>query len=190
MATDSGLEILKIVQNTARAEAAKSASSLEFGVVRIFTDKSIEIELPDGNVISGNNLMLSDRCLPRTIKIPYDDDASHLHKIDAKTEIAKLDGLKSSGPNAIAGPVDVVVAGDTGHTHDIKINTKPALSQIKLWRGLIVGDVVIMLRMSNGMYFVLERASFKGDECGEAANKIYNKKDKEAEKDEDNPDKE
>lgn len=48
--------------------------------------------------------------------------------------------------------------GATGHTHDINIYTKYALPRIRLWRGLVVGDVVRLLKVQDGQfYFVLER---------------------------------
>ena len=182
---DSAMEILKIIQNTARYEANKTLALIEIGEVLEFSDNLVEILLANGSKISGNNIYLSDRCLPRTIKIPYDDDASHIHKIDAKTEVQKV----SLTTTATIGTGGVGAISDSkGHTHDIKINTKPALTQIKLWRGLIKGDLVVMLKMSNGRYFALERASFKDNKGGDAANTIYNPKDKEIEKDEDNPD--
>lgn len=184
---NSAMEILKIIQNTARYEANKTLALIEIGEVTEFSDNLVEILLANGSRISGNNVYLSDRCLPRTIKIPYDNDATHIHKIDAKTEIQKV-SLTTTATVAMAGPATVVDAN--GHTHDIKINTKPALTQIKLWRGLIKGDLVVMMRMSDGKYFALERASFKDNKGGDPANTVYNPKDKDIEKDEDNPDKE
>ena len=48
--------------------------------------------------------------------------------------------------------------GAQNHKHTIDLYTQFALPKIRLWRGLIVGDVVRLLKVQGGQfYFVMER---------------------------------
>ena len=129
--------------------------------------------------------MLSMFCKERTIHIPYDgsekDDEnadSHIH--DESEELAfTISGSNGAGPvqftvmpvvdptEPTPDPPKPVESVTFKHKHKIK----PALPTIKLWRGLTVGDIVIMSEMGNGQYYVHERASING------SNEVLNPKD-------------
>ncbi len=65
----------------------------------------------------------------------------HRHHIVAETEEANDGGQ-----------------GAQNHKHSIDIYTKYELPKIRLWRGLIVGDIVRLLKIQGGQYyFVMER---------------------------------
>lgn len=58
--------------------------------------------------------------------------------------------------------------GAQNHKHQIDIYTKYELPKIRLWRGLIVGDVVRLLKIQEGqLYFVLEREEMITNETPE-----------------------
>lgn len=194
------LEFMNIIKGISKVEASKVSSTITFGEVTKVEEDDLRISIENGNILSHINLVLSDRCKPRFINIPYDDDNTHVHGIESA--LSDVQGVTAMGPVTFmmpGGPATIPDPSFTGdgeapmipnpalapsptlslkHIHKVK----PALAKIKLWRGLEVGDIVVMMRMSNGKYFVLERA----DHGDEPSNKIYNKK---VDGDEDNPDK-
>ena len=194
------LEFMNIIKGISKVEASKVSSTITFGEVTKVEDDDLRISIENGNILSHINLVLSDRCKPRFINIPYEDDNTHIHGIEAA--LSDMQGVTAMGPVTFMmsnGPATIPDPSFTGdgeppmipnpalspspilslsHIHKVK----PALAKIKLWRGLEVGDIVVMMRMSNGKYFVLERAGY-GDE---PSNAVYNKK---VDGDEDNPDK-
>lgn len=63
-------------------------------------------------------------------------------------------------------PVAATVTFDLTHHHTIK----PALPVIRLWRGLVVGDIVVLAEMGDGRYYVLERAGIDEGNSSEILN--------------------
>lgn len=174
------------IRELAAYEASKYKTSILFGTVVGIDNGAVNIETFDGYEIGGAQLVLSMFCKERTIHIPYDgsekDDEnadSHIHDEE------EMLGTLTISHNPVGGCVITVTGDDnltvtpsgpvppTGcqiafrHKHKIK----PSLPTIKLWRGLIVGDIVIMSEMGNGQYYVHERASING------SNEVLNPKD-------------
>lgn len=108
----------------------------------------LRIKISEKFTLEENSLLLSATVKETFIQIPApteldmteasDNVFQHRHYINAKTEMAS--------------------DGHGNHQHDIKIYTEFALPKIRLWRGLMVGDVVRLLKVQDGQfYFVLER---------------------------------
>lgn len=108
----------------------------------------LQIKINEKFILEENSLLLSATVKETWIDIPTTPESEsegkdgvfmHRHEIDAETELAN-DGQGSD------------------HKHAIKIYTEYALPKIRLWRGLVVGDVVRLLKIQDGQfYFVLER---------------------------------
>lgn len=176
------------IKKLAAYESRKYSTSVLFGTVtEIGDNNSIKIKLFNGFEIGGAQVVLSMFCTERTIHIPYDgsesDDEdlnSHVH--DESDELAfTISGSNGAGPvlftvmpvvdptEPTPDPPKPVESVTFKHKHKIK----PALPTIKLWRGLVVGDIVVLSEMGNGQYFVHERAALAGGN----SNEILNPKD-------------
>jgi len=114
---------------------------------KVVATQPLKIRIGDKLELTEKNLILSAFVKETWIDIPTTIEGSdgqdgvfmHRHEINAETELAN-DGQGAD------------------HKHAIKIMTEYALPKILLWRGLQVGDVVYMLRVSRGQtYFVLQR---------------------------------
>ena len=178
------------IKKLAEYEARKYKTSITFGTVTEIEDNgAVTIELIDGFTVGGAQLVLSMFCVERTIHIPYDESAdddenadSHVHDEDemlGSLTITYTPGVPSMGGKpgtlVISGSGDgmtVTPSGSLGGKIDFKHKHKihPSLPTIKLWRGLIVGDVVVLLEMGNGQYYVLERAGLEGGNSNEVLN--------------------
>ncbi len=106
----------------------------------------LKIKIGDKLVLQESNLILSAFVQETWINIPttngeegVDGVFMHRHEINAETELAN-DGQGAD------------------HKHAIKVFTEYALPKILLWRGLLVGDEVYLLRIAKGQsYFVIQR---------------------------------
>lgn len=95
----------------------------------------------DETELSETFLVVGALCQNTTIKVPNRVGNMHIHLV----------------PEHATQPATV---GDHGtHTHQITaFNTEAALPDILLWRGLQVGDQVLMIRMADSQqYYVLQR---------------------------------
>ena len=121
----------------------------------------LRIKINEKFILEENSLLLSATVKETWIDIPTTtgDEASedggtdgvfmHRHHIVAQTELAN-DGQ------------------GVDHKHDIDVWTKYSLPKIRLWRGLIVGDIVRLLKVQDGQfYFVLEREEMITNETPE-----------------------
>jgi hypothetical protein len=181
--------LARSIKQLAAYEASKYKTSITFGtVVDIDEDGGVTIELIDGFVIGGAQLVLSMFCVERTIHIPYDESAddnedadSHVHDEDEMlgdltivytpgTPLSPPAGtLKiSGGGNGMTVTPNGTLGGKVSFKHKHKIH--PALPTIKLWRGLIVGDIVVLSEMGNGQYYVHERAELDDGNSNEILN--------------------
>ena len=181
--------LARSIKQIAAYEASKYKTSITFGtVVDIDSDGGVTIELINGFVIGGAQLVLSMFCVERTIHIPYDESAddnsdedSHVHDEDemlGDLTISYTPGVPLSGPsgtltisgggNGMTVTPNGTVGGKVSFKHKHKIH--PALPTIKLWRGLIVGDVVVLSEMGNGQYYVHERAHIEEGNSNEILN--------------------
>lgn len=113
----------------------------------------LQIKIDDKTILDKDSLLLSATVKETWIDIPTttgkeagEDNGTdgvfmHRHHIVGETEEANDGGQ-----------------GAQNHKHAIDIYTKYDLPRIRLWRGLIVGDVVRLLKVQDGQfYFVLER---------------------------------
>lgn len=123
----------------------------------------LQIKINEKFTLGEESLLLSATVKETWIDIPTTtgDEASedggtdgvfmHRHHIVAETELANDGGQ-----------------GAQDHKHAIDIYTKYDLPKIRLWRGLIVGDVVRLLKIQDGQfYFVLEREEMITNETPE-----------------------
>jgi len=131
----AGNKLLKIMQEASKMPTEETTDLL-FGVVTSVSPLKIKID--NRFEVDEKFLILSALVKETVIKIPEREENKHLHVI----------------PEHTTSP-----AGDGPHTHTIpQMNTYSALPSILLWRGLIVGDKVRVLRVNQGqMFYVLER---------------------------------
>ena len=131
----AGNKLLKIMQEVGKMPAGETTDLL-FGVVTSVSPLKIKID--NRFEVDEKFLILSALVKETVINIPEREENKHLHVI----------------PEHTTSP-----AGDGPHTHTIpQMNTYSALPSILLWRGLIVGDKVRVLRVNQGqMFYVLER---------------------------------
>lgn len=126
----------------------------------------LQIKINEKFILDENSLLLSATVKETWIDIPTttgaeagedggtDDVFMHRHHIVGETEEANDGGQ-----------------GAQNHKHQIDIYTKYSLPKIRLWRGLIVGDVVRLLKIQGGQfYFVLEREEMITNETPEVDN--------------------
>ena len=139
-----GAYILELIERVASRVAAQRVAVSLIGEVT--SENPLKIKIRDGYEIDEDNFVLSQFCRETWIKIPKHAENEHLHEIDAETEFA------------LAGVTGQATEPPTGHKHTIRINTKTALPEICLWRGLKLGDEVRIIRFGGGaIHLVLER---------------------------------
>lgn len=131
----AGSKLVKIMQEAGKPPTGE-VTDLLFGVVTSVSPLKIKID--NRFEVDEKFLILSALVKETIINIPEREENKHLHVI----------------PEHTTSP-----AGDGSHTHTIpQMNTYSALPSILLWRGLIVGDKVRVLRVNQGqMFYVLER---------------------------------
>ncbi|MDD2288500.1 MAG: DUF2577 domain-containing protein [Bacteroidales bacterium] len=131
----AGSKLVKIMQEAGKPPTGE-VTDLLFGVVTSVSPLKIKID--NRFEVDEKFLILSALVKETVINIPEREENKHLHVI----------------PEHTTSP-----AGDGPHTHTIpQMNTYSALPSILLWRGLIVGDKVRVLRVNQGqMFYVLER---------------------------------
>ncbi len=131
----AGNKLVKIMQEAGKAPSGETTDLL-FGVVTSVSPLKIKID--NRFEVDEKFLILSALVKKTVIKIPEREENKHSHVI----------------PQHTTSP-----AGEGPHTHTIpEMSTYSALPDILLWRGLIVGDKVRVLRVNQGqMFYVLER---------------------------------
>ncbi len=131
----AGNKLIKIMQDASKP-ASGETTDLLFGVVTSVSPLKIKID--NRFEVDERFLILSALVKETVIKIPEREENKHLHVIPQHTTSA---------------------AGEGPHTHTIlQMDTRSALPDILLWRGLRVGDKVRILRVNKGQqFFVLER---------------------------------
>lgn len=147
-------EVLNIitdhVKNVLNQEQQEPVLFITGEVVQV---NPLQIKINEKFILEENSLLLSATVKETWIDIPTTNGSEasegggedgvfmHRHHIDAYTEEVNDGGQ-----------------GAKNHKHKIDIYTKYALPRIRLWRGLVVGDVVRLLKVQDGQfYFVLER---------------------------------
>ena len=131
----AGNKLVQTIQSMAKPPIGETTDLL-FGEVTSVSPLKIKID--NRFEVDEQFLILSALVKETVIKIPEREENKHLHVIPQHTTSA---------------------AGEGPHTHTIpQMNTLSALPDILLWRGLIVGDKVRVLRVNQGqMFYVLER---------------------------------
>ena len=135
----AGNKLIKIMQDAAKPPSGETTDLL-FGEVTSVSPLKIKID--NRFEVDEKFLILGALVRETIIKIPQRDNNNHSHNIPAQVTLSVDDN-------------DIPV----GHTHKIPAHvTNNALPDILLWRGLIVGDKVRILRVNKGQqFFVLER---------------------------------
>ena len=131
----AGNKLIQTIQSMAKPPIGETTDLL-FG--EVMSVSPLKIRVDNRFEVDEQFLILSALVKETIIKIPERDDNTHLHVIPQHTTSA---------------------AGEGPHTHTIpQMNTLSALPDILLWRGLIVGDKVRLLRVNNGqMFYIIER---------------------------------
>lgn len=142
----AGYKLVKIMQDAARQPSGETTDML-FGVV--ISLAPLQIDIGNGVVIDEKFLLLSALCKEKTIPMPAVTDPAHTHLIAAFTT-----------ENGRVGQTDEHNHSVTQKTTNLA-TTNISIPDVTLWRGLIVGDKVRMLRVSKGqLFYVLEREEF------------------------------
>lgn len=102
-------------------------------------------------------LMLSPFCVETKINL------NHTHEMSGSTKSADLGShlhsVTISSTNYATSEVDL-----GSHTHEVELKSANGLGVVTLWRGLKVGDNVLMLKGANGQkYYVLQRQEGLGN---------------------------
>lgn len=109
----------------------------------------LQVRISNKQTLAEDELLLSQTVRETWIDIPTTTDGEtpedgifmHRHHISADTDEANDGGQ-----------------GAQNHKHHIEIDTKFALPRIRLWRGLVVGDIVRLLKIQEGqLYYIIER---------------------------------
>ena len=140
--------LLDTITNHVLGVIQANDESMNFLTGEVIEINPLRIKINERFTLDESSLLLSALVKETYIQIPEPTDLNmedaadnifqHRHEIDAETEEAS--------------------DGHGMHKHAIKIYTKFALPRIRLWRGLLVGDVVRLLKIQGGqLYFVLER---------------------------------
>lgn len=121
------------------------------------------VDTPSGLDVAAGTIASSLSVTPKGKGKTGDDD---FDMGDNKPVTCDSKVVITAGVPAPVPPVAATVTFDLTHHHTIK----PALPFIRLWRGLVVGDIVVMLEMGDGRYYVLERAAIEDGNSNEILN--------------------
>lgn len=142
-------EFLEIVTNHVLNVLNQESDDMIFLTGEVVQINPLKIKINEQFSLDEDSLLLSATVKETWIDIPTTTDGvtpedgifMHRHHISADTHEANDGGQ-----------------GAQNHKHHIEIDTEFALPKIRLWRGLIVGDVVRLLKVQGGQfYFVMER---------------------------------
>lgn len=142
-------EFLEIVTNHVLNVLQQESDDMIFLTGEVVQINPLKIKINEQFSLDEDSLLLSATVKETWIDIPTTTDGvtpedgifMHRHHISADTEETNDGGQ-----------------GAQNHKHHIEIDTEFALPRIRLWRGLIVGDVVRLLKVQGGQfYFVMER---------------------------------
>lgn len=131
----AGNKLIQTIQSMAKPSIGETTDLL-FGEVTSVSPLKIRVD--NRFEVDEQFLILSALVKEVTIPVPTSGTSMHAHTIPTHTT--------NSG-------------GTDPHTHTIpEMTTYSALPSITLWRGLIIGDKVRLLRVNNGqMFYIIER---------------------------------
>lgn len=135
-------KIIKVIQNAGKLSSSEIPDLLYGEVLEI---DPLKIKIDNRFEIDETFLILSNFVKEKKIILSNEDEEDgHLHIIE---------------------PFETQSAGDPIHTHVIpQTKTSRELTEIILWRGLEIGDIVRILRINKGqMFYVLEREEESND---------------------------
>ena len=135
----AGNKLIQTIQSMAKPSVGETTDLL-FGEVTSVSPLKIRVD--NRFEVDEQFLILSALVKETIIHIPTAETSMHSHVIPA-TATLSIDSDNES----------------VGHNHKISSwNTQLSLPSIRLWRGLIVGDKVRLLRVNNGqMFYIIER---------------------------------
>ena len=160
---DTAQTLVRIMNETAQKAAKDREPSVCVGTVTGVNP--LRVKIGDAYEIDESFMRIGALCRRNVIKIPTNESVKHLHEINAETENA-MTGITFAGSGTLTEP-------PTGHKHNIKIKTETALPEILVWRGVRVGDSVLVIRFQGGsLHYIMERldgvsndgSETKGDE--------------------------
>ena len=146
----------KIVEEITKKTTSKNGSGgLMFGTVT--TVSPISINVDSRLTVGANNIIISPLCVETKLNI------RHTHEAKVEGDSAPIETSKAFTPEDKVQGVGKEIVLE--HTHTITVSTpsvelEEAFKEpITLWRGLSVGDTVIMISSSDSQtYYVLQRA--------------------------------
>lgn len=147
----------------------QETTPLLFMTGEVISVKPLQIRISNKQTLSQDELLLSATVKETWIDIPTTPTVDG----SLKPEEGEADG--SDGifmhRHHIIGETEETNDGGQGaqnHKHSIDIYTQFSLPKIRLWRGLIVGDIVRLLKIQGGQfYYVLEREESITNETSE-----------------------
>lgn len=145
----SGTRLVSTIQTIAQSPA-NGGKSTDFVMGTVMTVNPLSIKV--GNLILPEDfLMVSPFCVQVQI------DLTHNHEISAEIKEADLGSHQHSV--TVSSSTYSTTETDLGtHTHEAEVTSSNGLGILTLWRGLQVGDNVLMLRGAGGQkYYVLQR---------------------------------
>lgn len=147
---DGYARIVTTVTTSARGECAKALlNTLVMGEVAQ-VDPLI-ISLDSGIMLTKEFLLLSPFC--REVKI----NLNHNHEIKGSAGSTNL-GSHSHSVNVGTSTYTTKETDLGSHSHSVNLESDNGLGIVTMWRGLKVGDKVIMLSCNGGQaYYVLQR---------------------------------
>jgi hypothetical protein len=159
---DFGKAIMDVIVNVSSQYASSVQASVCYGQVTSLDPLRIKIQEVDRESLELGDgfLVLSEFCKDKWIELPKhggDDKGNQSHVHDESEELINVTAVTASGEAVSFSPGGTTLTLRHKHTiHD-------ALPKILLWRGLKVGDDVIMLKLPPKKFFVLQRVEMTND---------------------------
>lgn len=141
-----GTRLVKTIQTI----TSRKATNGDFVMGTVIKLSPLIIQVGTMN-LTENFLMLSPFCVETKINL------DHSHELSGSTKSTSLGShLHSVTINSSNYATSEVNLGS--HSHEVELQSANGLGVVTLWRGLKVGDNVLMLRGANGQkYYVLQR---------------------------------
>lgn len=141
-----GSRLVKTIQTI----TSRKATNGDFVMGTVVNIKPLIIQV--GSVrLTENFLMLSPFCVETFINLDHSHTTSGSTK---STDLGShLHSVTISSSNYATSEVDL-----GSHSHSVELKSENGLGIVTLWRGLRIGDNVLMLKGANGQkYYVLQR---------------------------------
>lgn len=141
-----GTRLVKTIQTI----SSRRATNGDFVMGKVIKLKPLIIQVGTVN-LTENFLMLSPFCVETKINL------NHTHQTSGSTKSTSL------GSHTHNVTINSSVYGSSSvdlgsHSHGVELESANGLGVVTLWRGLKVGDNVLMLKGANGQkYYVLQR---------------------------------